>query len=83
MPVASGVSVHCFPSADAEFRATTQRLVARSWERIHSTDQLIAVVQAALRETYPDAIVRPRDAHAELGEPLVQTLYAFRDGRAA
>jgi hypothetical protein len=83
MPVASGVSVHCFPSADADFRVTAQRLVASSWERIHSKDQLIAEVQAALRETYPDAIVRPRDAHAELGAPLVQTLYAFRDGRAA
>jgi hypothetical protein len=83
MPVASGVSVHCFPSADAEFRTTAQRLVASVWERNHSTEPLIAEVQAALRETYPDAIVRLRDAHAEFGEPLVQTLYAFRDGRAA
>jgi len=83
MKVATGVSVHCFPSADAEFRATAQRLVASSWEQNHSTEPLIAEVQAALRETYPDAIVRPRDANAELGEPLVQTIYAFRDGRAA
>jgi hypothetical protein len=83
MTVASGVSVHCFPSADTEFRATAQRLVASSWERLQSTEPLIAEVQAALRETYPEAVVRPRDPHAELGEPLVQTLYAFRDGRAA
>jgi len=83
MTVASGVSVHCFPSADTEFRAIAQRLVASSWERIHSTEPLIAEVQAALREIYPQAIVRPRDARAEIGEPVVQTLYAFRDGRAA
>ena len=83
MPVASGVSVHCFPSADAEFRATAQRLVASIWERNHLTEPLVADVQAALRETYPEAVVRPRDANAELGDPLVQTIYAFRDGRAA
>jgi hypothetical protein len=83
MTVASGVSVHCFPSADEDFRATAQRLVASSWERVHSIERLIAEVQAALREIYPAAIVRARDPHAELGDPLVQTVYAFRDGRAA
>jgi hypothetical protein len=83
MTVISGVSVHCFPSADTEFRTIAQRLAASSWERIHSTERLIVEVQAALRETYPEAIVRRRDAHAELGAPLVQTVYAFRDGRAA
>jgi hypothetical protein len=82
MTVASRVAVHCFPSADEEFRETAQQLVARGWEHVHSTDRLIAELQAALRERYPEAVVRPRHAAAELGEPLVQTLYAFRDGRA-
>jgi hypothetical protein len=83
MRVVTGVAVHCFPSADGEFREATQQLVAESWERIHSTERLIAEVQATLRERYPEAIVRPRDAQAEIGHPEVQTLYAFRDGRAA
>lgn len=83
MRVPSGVAVHCFPSADEEFKATAERLVARSWERVRSTERLIVELQAALRETYPAAIVRPRSAQAELGDPSVQTLYAFRDGRAA
>ncbi len=83
MRVVSGVAVHCFPSADTEFREIAERLVDSSWERRLSTEPLIAEVQAALRATYPEAVVRPRDPHAEFGEPLVQTLYAFRDGRAA
>jgi len=83
MRASSGVTVHCFPSADEEFKATAERLVARSWERVRSTERLIVELQAALRERYPQAIVRPRSAQAELGEPSVQTLYAFRDGRAA
>jgi hypothetical protein len=82
MTVISGVSVHAFPSADEEFRDAAQRLAARGWEHVHSTERLIAELQAGLRERYPDAVVRPRDAAAELGEPPVQTLYAFRDGRA-
>lgn len=83
MRVATRVAVHCFPSADEEFKAAAQQLVAKSWERVHSTERVIAEVQAALRELYPQAIVRLRDAQAELGESSVQTLYAFRDGRAA
>lgn len=83
MRVATGVTVHCFPSADEEFEATAQQLVTESWERVHSTEGVIAEVQAALRELYPQAIVRLRDAQAELGESSVQTFYAFRDGRAA
>ena len=78
-----GISVHCFPSADEQFRRDTQRLVADSWQRIHITERLIAEVQARLRESYPDAVVRLRDAEAEIGSPAIQTLYAFRDGRAA
>ena len=83
MRVATGVAVHCFPSADEEFRAAASQLVADSFERIRSPDELIATVQAALRERYPEAIVRHRDAQAELGSSTVQTLYAYRDGRAA
>jgi hypothetical protein len=83
MRVASAVAVHCFPSADEEFRAAASQLVADSFERIRSTDELIATVQVALRERYPEAIVRSRDPQAEVGISAVQTLYAFRDGRAA
>jgi hypothetical protein len=83
MTVASGVSVHCFPSADTQFRDAAQRVVARTWERLQSSELLIAEVEAALREVYPAAVVRLRDAQAEFGQPLVQTIYAFRDGRAA
>ena len=83
MRAPSGVRVHCFPSADEEFKQVAQQLVARGWERVQSTERLIAELQAALRERYPEAVVRPRAAQAELGDPLVQTLYTFRDGRAA
>jgi hypothetical protein len=78
-----GITVHCFPSADEEFRHHAQRLVADSWQRIHATERLIADVEARLREHYPLAVVRMRDAEAELGSPAIGTLYAFRDGRAA
>jgi hypothetical protein len=77
------ISVHCFPSADVEFRRDAQRLVAESWERIHATERLIEEVQARLRERYPNAVLRMREADAELGAPPIRTLYAFRDGRAA
>jgi hypothetical protein len=83
MRVVSSIAVHCFPSADEEFRQATKELIASSWERIHSTERLIAEVQTGLRDRYPEAVVRLKDAVAELGEPEVQTLYAFRDGRAA
>ena len=83
MRVVSSVAVHCFPSADEEFRQATQALIAGSWGRNHSTERLIVEVQAELRALYPDAVVRLKDAVAELGQPEVQTLYAFRDGRAA
>ena len=83
MRVATGVDVHCFPSADEEFREAATQLVAEAFDRIHSTDELIAAVQAALRERYRSAIVRARDAQAEVGSSAVQTLYAFRDGRVA
>jgi hypothetical protein len=82
MRVVSGVDVHSFPSADEEFREAARQVVAESWGRIHPTEILTAYVQAALRLRYPDAVVRVKDARAELGEPSVQTLYAFRDGRA-
>jgi hypothetical protein len=78
-----GISVHCFPSADEEFKRATQRAVADSWQRIHQTERLIADVQERLRERYPSVVVRARDAEAEIGSPTIQTLYAFRDGRAA
>ena len=83
MRVATGFAVHCFPSVDDEFRRTTEQVIAHTWERNQTTDNLIAEVQAALRERYPEAIVRHRDAQAELGSSTVQTLYAYRDGRAA
>jgi hypothetical protein len=78
-----GIAVHCFPSIDRDFRDETQRLVADGWERIHATERLIAEVQARLRERYPEAVLRVRDEQAELGRPAIQTIYAFRDGRAA
>jgi hypothetical protein len=78
-----GISVHTFPSADDEFRREAQQLVADCWERIHATERLIADVETRLRERYPQAVVRARDADADLGSPAIQTLYAFRDGRAA
>ena len=83
MRVASGLAVHCFPSADEEFRAATQDLIAEGAERGRPTDELVREVQARLRERYPRAVVRPKDLAAELGDPIVQTIYAFRDGRAA
>lgn len=83
MRVATGFAVHCFPSVDEEFRHAAEQLVADTRERNQTTDDLIAAVQAALRERYPEAIVRTRDAQAELGNSSVQTLYAYRDGRAA
>jgi hypothetical protein len=78
-----GISVHCFPSADEEFKLEAQRLIADSWQQIRDSQRLIADVQARLRERYPNAVVRIRDAEAEIGSPAIQTLYAFRDGRAA
>jgi hypothetical protein len=77
------ISVHTFPSADTEFRREAQRLVADSWRRIHAPERLIAEVQDRLRERYPNAVLRMRDADAEVGAPPIRTLYAFRDGRAA
>jgi hypothetical protein len=78
-----GISVHCFPSVDGDFRTETQRIVAQSWGQIHAAERLIADVQQRLRERYPQAVVRVRDEQAELGRPAILTLYAFRDGRAA
>ena len=83
MTMPTEVAVHCFPSADPDFRAEAQRIVAESWRRIHASERLIADVQHRLRQRYPAAIVRMRDEQAELGTPSVRTIYAFRDGRAA
>jgi hypothetical protein len=83
MSTPDGISVHCFPSVDRDFRDETQRIVAESWERIHAAERMIADVQSRLRERYPEAVVRMRDQQAELGTPAVRTIYAFRDGRAA
>ncbi|HEY7590011.1 MAG TPA: hypothetical protein VH723_03410 [Candidatus Limnocylindrales bacterium] len=84
------VAVHTFPSVDDDFRSTTQRAVAESWKAIHESerllnaaDRLIEEVQSRLRNRYPEAVVRLKDAQAELGTPETQTIYAFRDGRAA
>jgi hypothetical protein len=83
MSTSDGVSVHCFPSADGDFREEAQRIVAESWDRIHAAERLIAHVQRRLRQRYPQAVVRMRDEQAELGRPSIRILYAFRDGRAA
>lgn len=83
MTMAQGVSVHCFPSSDEDFRTETQRLVADAWERIHATERLIEEVEARLRERYPRVVLRMRDEGAEIGRPPIRTVYAFRDGRAA
>jgi hypothetical protein len=83
MSTPDGISVHCFPSVDRDFRDETQRVVAESWERIHAAERLIADVEKRLRERYPLAVVRLRDEQAELGTPAMRTIYAFRDGRAA
>jgi hypothetical protein len=83
MSTPDGISIHCFPSVDHDFRDETQRVVAESWERIHAAERLIAHVQERLRERYPEAVVRLRDEQAELGRPAIVTVYAFRDGRAA
>ena len=83
MSTPDGISVHCFPSVDRDFRDEAKRVVAESWGRIHAAERLIVDVEARLRERYPQAVVRLRDERAELGRPIVRTIYAFRDGRAA
>jgi hypothetical protein len=83
MSTPDGISVHCFPSVDRDFRDEAQRVIAESWQRIHAAERLITEAEQRLRERYPHAVVRLRDQQTELGTPAVRTIYAFRDGRAA
>lgn len=74
--------VHCFPSADVEFaRATRARLNEAALTA--PRHELRAIVERKLRESYPEARVRPRDPVATISDGLDDLWYAFRDGGAA
>lgn len=75
-PIDARIAVLCFPASDTTFAAlATQALAALPGER---TPEALA---AALRPTYPSAVVRRQDATAALG--FGERWYAFRDGRLA
>ncbi len=69
----AGVSLLCFPPHDVVFAAVSARLLAELSERSQPS------LQAALRATYPDAVVRARESLAALGGG--EAWYAYRDGR--
>lgn len=76
------VVFHCFPVVDREFAEAvqeTQAAIRRASGRA-PTDPV--AFQLSLRERYPDAVVKPQEALARLGEPS-PLWYAFRDGGLA
>lgn len=74
VPIDARIAVLCFPATDTTFAAiATQALAALPGDR---TPEALA---AALRPTYPRAVVRRQEATAALG--FDERWYAFRDGR--
>ncbi len=74
------IDLRCFPRADDDFLAWTQRAVAESRERTRSSERLLAAVQKKLRDRYPNAKVQRRDTLAALSEDGPEVWYCYRDG---
>ena len=67
------VTLLCFPPYDEVFA----HIAARHLDALPAPD--VDALQAALRDAYPQAVVRPREAFAALGDG--RAWYVYRDGR--
>jgi hypothetical protein len=80
----SHVSLQAYPARDASFAREVHDVIdAVSAEAAYDDARigdLEAVVQARLRDRYPNATVHAQDRFAQLRDPDVM-LYAYRDGR--
>jgi hypothetical protein len=83
-PDHSHVSLQAYPARDASFAREVHDVInAVSTEEEYDEARigdLEAVVQARLRNRYPNAIIHAQDPFARLRDPDVM-LYAYRDGR--
>lgn len=75
--------MRCFPSSDDQFQAYVQQVIADSWPRSSTSEDLLGDVRAKLVGRYPLATIQPRNALAELVTDDFPTWYVYRDGRAA
>jgi hypothetical protein len=71
------VQVNTFPSDDDEFAHFAAELVAGLSE---ISDGLVAWLESALRQRYPQATVARRSELADMFPIESLTVYAFRDG---
>ena len=70
--------VNTFPSDDEELARYVAELVSAVSE---VSDSVVAWLESALRERYPDAAVAERSELADMF-PVGPTLYVYRDGSA-
>lgn len=68
------VTALCFPEDDADFVVQVHRLV----QATDADAPLHAAVEALLRETYPLAVISPRQSMAAVDG--TEVWYVFRDG---
>lgn len=68
-----GIRAFCFPRDDRDFGDHVERLVQES-----SEEPMGAAIEALLRETYPLAVISPRQAMAAVDGQHIW--YVYRDG---
>ena len=74
--VTEEVRAVCFPHDDEAFVGRVRELVQT--KRDTSTDRMQAAIEALLRETYPLAVIWPRQAMAAIDG--LRVWYVYRDG---
>ena len=73
------VNLQPFPARDDVFARDVSAAAEAAVSEGAGEDELVAIVEARLRATYPNAVVRMQEPLAGLMDG-VDTLYAYRDG---
>lgn len=68
-----------FPAQDDAFARDVSAAAEAAVSEGAGEDELVAIVEARLRATYPNAVVRMQEPLASLMDGA-DTLYAYRDG---
>ena len=68
-----------FPAQDDAFARDVSAAAEAAVSEGAGEDELVAIVEARLQATYPNAVVRMQEPLAGLMDS-VDTLYAYRDG---
>ncbi len=74
------VRVRPYPVRDRAFAVEVSEAIESVAADLALDDELAELVEARLRHTYPNAVVRVQQPLAKLLDP-VGTVYAYRDGR--